>query len=386
MDRDPVLTGIQIQGEISNYKKYPSGHHYFSLKDQEGQIRCVMFQRDAQTLRFQPEHGMEVLAKGQVTVFPRDGTYQLYCRQLLPLGAGDLNLAFHQLKARLEEEGLFQQEYKQPLPFLPKRIALMTSPSGAVVEDMIRILQARCPLCQLFVVPVPVQGQGAGEEIASALDWVNRYQLADLILLGRGGGSLEDLWAFNEEVVARAIFASQIPLISAVGHEPDVTIADYVADRRASTPSHGAELAVPEQQKLLAQLQHTGQQLSRQLGQQIHFGKARLEQYRQSPALQNPRYLLEEKAQMLDSQQAQLCHGMKQRLSQEREHCASLAGSLHALSPMAVMGRGYAIPRSAKGKVLSSVAEVRLGEKIQLSLQDGAVSCVAEEILPQGNI
>ena len=259
MDRDRLLSGLLVRGELSNYKMYPSGHHYFTLKDSQGALRCVMFRGDAASLRFRPENGMQVIAAGRITVFPRDGQYQLYCVRLTPEGAGDLHVAFEQLKEKLLREGLFDQAHKRPLPAYPRRIALITSPAGAAVRDMLRILGARYPLAQVRVLPVRVQGEGAAEEIAAALDWANLHQAADLIITGRGGGSMEDLWAFNEECVARAIYRSQIPVISAVGHEPDVTIADFVADLRAATPSNGAELAVPDQNELYACAGRAGQ-------------------------------------------------------------------------------------------------------------------------------
>ena len=245
LDRDRLLSQVLVRSEMSNYKVYPSGHHYFSLKDAESSIRCVMFRREAASLRFRPENGMKVVVSGRVSVFPRDGVYQLYCNHMMPDGMGELAYAFEQLKNRLHKEGLFDPARKKPLPAYPHTIALITSPAGAAVRDMIRILGARWPMAKVLVVPVRVQGEGAAQEIAQALDLVNTGQMADLILTGRGGGSMEDLWAFNEEVVARAIARSAIPVIAAVGHEPDVTIADFAADLRASTPSNGAERAVP---------------------------------------------------------------------------------------------------------------------------------------------
>ena len=250
MDQDRLLSGLMVRGELSNYKVYPSGHHYFSLKDAQGSLRCVMFRSDAQSLRFRPENGMQVIAAGRVTVFPRDGQYQLYCARLTPEGVGNLALAFEQLKQRLAGEGLFDAAHKKPLPRFPGVIALITSPAGAAVRDMLRILRVRWPAAQVQILPVRVQGEGAAQEIAGAIRMANSLGTASLIITGRGGGSMEDLWAFNEEIVARAIYHSEIPVISAVGHEPDVTISDFVADLRASTPSNAAELAVPEQSEI----------------------------------------------------------------------------------------------------------------------------------------
>ena len=256
LDRDVLLSQVLVRSEISNYKMYPSGHHYFSLKDAESSVRCVMFRREAASLRFRPENGMKVIVSGRVSVFPRDGAYQLYCNTMVPDGVGDLAAAFEQLKNRLYQEGLFDPTHKKPIPAYPKTIALVTSPAGAAVRDMLRILGARYPLAKVLVVPVRVQGEEAPGEIIQALDLVNACQAADLIITGRGGGSMEDLWAFNDEGVARAIYRSHIPIISAVGHEPDVTIADFVADLRAATPSNGAELAVPDQGELRETLLH----------------------------------------------------------------------------------------------------------------------------------
>ncbi len=263
LDQDQTMTALYVRGEVSNYKAYPSGHHYFSLKDAGGAIRCVMFRREAVSLRFRPENGMKVLAFGRVTVFPRDGQYQLYCSALTPDGVGDLHVAFEQLKQKLYEEGLFEAAHKKPLPRFPEKIALITSPAGAAVRDMLRILEARWPLAEVCIIPVRVQGAEAPGEIAGAIAWANQHRAADLLITGRGGGSMEDLWAFNEEIVARAIYASDIPIISAVGHEPDVTIADFAADLRAATPSNAAELAVPDQNEIYAGLWGLGDRLGR---------------------------------------------------------------------------------------------------------------------------
>ena len=254
IDGIPQLSGIYIRGELSNYKIYPSGHHYFTLKDGEGALRCVMFKGSAMKLRFRPENGMQVIAYGRISVFPRDGAYQLYCSQLSPDGVGDLYVAFEQLKDKLYREGLFDEGHKKPLPRYPQRIAIVTSSAGAAIHDMIRILRRRYPIARVLLLPVRVQGVEAPPEIVGAIRYANRWKLADVLITGRGGGSMEDLWAFNDERVARAIYASEIPVISAVGHEPDVTIADFVADRRASTPSNAAEIAVPDMAELLQRL------------------------------------------------------------------------------------------------------------------------------------
>ena len=397
MDRDQLLSRLLVRGELSNYKMYPSGHHYFTLKDGEGALRCVMFRSDAQSLRFRPENGMQVIAAGRVTVFPRDGQYQLYCARLTPEGVGDLALAFEQLKEKLDREGLFDQSHKKAIPQFPGKIALITSPAGAAVQDMIRILGARWPLTEIKVIPVRVQGAEAPQEIAAAIQWANWHHAADLIITGRGGGSVEDLWAFNEEVVARAIYASEIPVISAVGHEPDVTIADFVADLRASTPSNAAELAVPDQNEVYMSLLGDRERLNGAVS-------ARLVQYRQtlkrlagSRPMTEPASYFREKRLLLDFQSSRLTYGLRhaaagQRerltalsaalpngaerlLNRRRERLKALAASLDALSPLKVLGRGYSIAHREDGKAVVSISDVESGDKLKLTLSDGSVDC-----------
>ena len=277
LDADPALSGLFVRGELSNYKVYPSGHHYFSMKDEGGSLRCVMFRREAMTLRFQPQNGMKVLAFGRVSAFPRDGQYQLYVSAIQPDGVGDLHAAFEALKAKLAGQGLFDADHKKPIPRFPRRIALVTSPAGAAVRDMLRILRARWPMAEVYVVPCRVQGAEAPAEIAGAIAWVNAQKCADLIITGRGGGSMEDLWCFNDEGVARAIYASDIPVISAVGHEPDVTIADYVADLRAATPSNGAELAVPDRNDVTETLAYLDRAMVRSVERRLTEARTRLD-------------------------------------------------------------------------------------------------------------
>ena len=397
MDRDQLLSRLLVRGELSNYKMYPSGHHYFTLKDGEGALRCVMFRSDAQSLRFRPENGMQVIAAGRVTVFPRDGQYQLYCARLTPEGVGDLSLAFQQLKEKLFREGLFDSARKKEIPEFPGKIALITSPAGAAVRDMIRILGARWPMAQVVVVPAKVQGEGAAEEIAAGIDRVNRERLGELIITGRGGGSMEDLWAFNEEVVARAIYASEIPVISAVGHEPDVTIADFVADLRASTPSNAAELAVPDQNEIYMSLLGDGERLEGAVSARLARYRQRLDRLAASRPMTEPASYFREKRLLLDFQGSRLAHGLRgaaskqrERLSalsaglpngaartvaQRRERLNALAASLDAMSPLKVLGRGYAIARREDGKAVLSAADVASGDKLKLTLSDGSVDC-----------
>ena len=375
LDRDRELTALYVRGEISNYKAYPSGHHYFSLKDGEGAIRCVMFKREAMSLRFRPENGMKVIAFGRVAVFPRDGQYQLYCTSLTPEGVGDLHLAFEQLKQKLYAEGLFDPAHKKPIPRFPKRIALITSAAGAAVRDMLRILGARWPMAEVFLLPVRVQGAEAPGEICAAITWANQHQVADLIITGRGGGSMEDLWAFNDENVARTIYHSAIPVISAVGHEPDVTIADFVADLRAATPSNAAELAVPDQNEVAVWLHQMEGRLAQAMGRKLESARKDLDRAARCRALQDPMNYVDDKRMVLDYQREKLAAGLNAALNRERQRFGQLASKLDALSPLKVLGRGYAIPRKADGGVVRSVTDVAPGDPLKLRVADGEISC-----------
>jgi len=379
MDRDRVLSSLLVRGEISNYKMYPSGHHYFTLKDGEGALRCVMFRGDAASLRFRPENGMQVIGAGRVTVFPRDGQYQMYCVRLTPEGAGDLYLAFEQMKERLLKEGLFEHSHKKAIPQFPKTIALVTSPAGAAVRDMLRILGARWPMAAVRVLPVRVQGEGAAEEIASAIRWANWKGVADLIITGRGGGSMEDLWAFNEEMVARAIFDSEIPVISAVGHEPDVTIADFAADLRAATPSNAAELAVPDQNEIYGVLLREKSRLEGGMRYRLAQYRQALNRLAESRTMTEPAAYFQNKRLLLDYQSRRLVHGLDRSVSAQRERLAGLAASLDAMSPLKVLGRGYAIAQREDGRVLSSVTGAKPGDRFSLRLSDGNLDCRVEE-------
>ncbi len=378
MDRDRLLSNLLVRGELSNCRLYPSGHHYFTLKDGEGALRCVMFRGDAASLRFQPENGMQVIAAGRVTVFPRDGQYQLYCTRLVSEGAGDLHTAFEQLKRRLLEEGLFDQSRKKPLPPFPGTIALVTSPAGAAVRDMLRILKSRWPMTRVRVLPVRVQGEGAAQEIASAIRWANRYRVADLIITGRGGGSMEDLWAFNEEVVARAIAASELPVISAVGHEPDVTIADFAADLRAATPSNAAELAVPDQREVRAGLEQIQARLEHAMGRRLAGYRQALDRLSRSRSMTEPAAYFQNKRLLLDYHSRRLSHSGERCLSGQRERLGRLASALDAMSPLKVLGRGYAIPRREDGRVLTSAGDAAAGDRLLLRLSDGTLRCRVE--------
>ena len=379
MDRDRLLSGLLVRGELSNYKMYPSGHHYFSLKDGEGSLRCVMFRGDAVSLRFRPQNGMQVVAAGRITVFPRDGQYQLYCSRLIPEGVGDLHLAFEQLKEKLYREGLFSPERKRPIPRFPDTIALITSPAGAAVRDLLRILRARWPMARVKILPVRVQGEGAAREIAAAIRWACAHRTADLIITGRGGGSMEDLWAFNEEIVARAIAEADIPVISAVGHEPDVTIADFVADLRAATPSNAAELAVPDRREVRAALEADGDRLAAAVRGRLDRERRALDRLASSRAMTEPASYFKDKRLLLDYQSGRLVRAMERLTGGRRERLSSLAAALDAMSPLKVLGRGYAIARRADGKVISSVRDTAPGEEFRLRVSDGELDCLVRD-------
>ena len=403
MDGDSLLGGLCVRGEISNYKRYPSGHHYFTLKDGEAALKCVMFRSSAARLRFRPENGMTVLAAGRITVYPRDGAYQLYCVSMSPEGAGDLALAFEQLKKKLEGEGLFDPDHKKPLPAFPGKIAVITSSAGAAFHDILRVLGRRYPLTEVTLLPVRVQGTEAPREIAGAIDYANRYQVADLILTGRGGGSVEDLWAFNEEIVARAIYRSEIPVISAVGHEPDVTIADYVADVRAATPSNGAELAVPDQAELRTMLHGYQTRMIQTMGKRLKLSRQQLELRKNARVLQSPTRYLEDRRQRLDglmdrlgramlqrenlaraevlSRQQKLKAAWEQSLHVRQRTAGTLAARLDAMSPLKVLSRGYSITETPSDSAVRSGAELKPGDHIQIRFAQGRASATVEQVM-----
>ena len=379
LDNVPPLQEILLRGELSNYKVYPSGHHYFTLKDSQCSLRCVMFKGSAMRLRFRPENGMQVIAAGRISVYPRDGAYQLYCTGLSPEGVGDLSVAFEQLKEKLRKEGLFDEEHKKPLPKYPRRIAIVTSPAGAAVHDMIRILRRRYPIAKVLLLPVRVQGTEAPAEIAGAIRYADRHRLADIIITGRGGGSLEDLWAFNDERVARAIYEAETPVISAVGHEPDVAISDFVADRRASTPSNAAEIAVPNMEELLRTLEGTQQRLTQGIQRSIGYRTQQLDALAKKRVLTEPTAYLEDRRQDIDHLTHRLCAGMRAVTDGEGRRFGALAASLDALSPLKVLGRGYALAQTADGTVLRSAGQVETGETVHLRLAEGGLVCQVKE-------
>jgi exodeoxyribonuclease VII large subunit len=379
MDSDALLNQVAVKGEISNYKRYPSGHHYFTLKDENAALKAVMFKGNAMRLRFQPENGMKVIAMGKISVFPRDGAYQLYCTAMAVDGVGDLYAAFEQLKKKLAAEGLFDPAHKKPLPKFPGTIGIITSSAGAAVHDMLRILKKRYPLTKVVLLPVRVQGVEAPGEIAAAIGYANYHNLADLLIVGRGGGSIEDLWAFNDERVAHAIYQSRIPVISAVGHEPDVTISDYVADLRAATPSNAAELAVPDQEALSQTLDTMSAAMATALNRQISAAARHLNVLSQSAALQSPVGYLEKKQQDVNFLTNRLTAAQNQIISRSNQRYIALTAKLDAMSPLKVLTRGYSMAQNSGGDVVTSVSQVELGERITVSLKDGQLSATVME-------
>ena len=380
MDRDSLLNSVAVRGEISNYKMYPSGHHYFTLKDENAALKCVMFKGNALKLRFRPENGMKVIAMGKVSVYPRDGAYQLYCTAMAMDGVGDLYAAFEQLKAKLAAQGLFDPAHKKPIPKFPGVIGIVTSEAGAALHDMLRILKKRYPLSRVRLLPVRVQGVEAPGEIAAAIGYANHFRLADLLIVGRGGGSIEDLWAFNDERVAYAIYRSDIPVISAVGHEPDVTISDFVADLRAATPSNAAELAVPDQDALRQTLDSAASAMAAALNRQLISARRHLNVLSASPALRSPTGYLEQKRQILERLRERMISGQQRAIDRKKQSFIGLTAKLDAMSPIKVLTRGYAMTHLEDGSVIRSVRQVRSGDRIQISVSDGVVHAAVTDV------
>ncbi len=385
MDEDRLLLQLAVRGEISNYKMYPSGHHYFTLKDENAALKCVMFKTSAAKLRFRPENGMKVIAMGRITVYPRDGAFQLYCSAMSMDGIGDLYAAFEQLKAKLAAQGLFAPEHKKPLPQFPKTIGIVTSSAGAAVHDMLRILKKRYPIVKVRLLPVRVQGAEAPGEIAAAIRYANHYKLADLLIVGRGGGSIEDLWAFNDERVAYAIYASEIPVISAVGHEPDVTISDYVADLRAATPSNAAELAVPDQAALLQSMDAAASTMASALSGKLRHARQRLHVLAQSPALVSPTGYLEQRQQSLEHLKSRLIGAQMQQIQRKKQRYIGNTAKLDAMSPLKVLTRGYSIVSADDGTIVRSVHQTAPGREVQVMLSDGSVRATVSDIKEESN-
>ena len=384
MDSDALLNNVAVRGEISNYKVYPSGHHYFTLKDEGAALKCVMFKGNAMRLRFRPDNGVKVIAMGKISVYPRDGAYQLYCTAMAMDGIGDLYAAFEQLKRKLEARGLFDPAHKKPLPKYPGTIGIVTSSAGAAIHDMLRILRKRYPLSKVRLLPVRVQGVEAPEEIAGAIRYANMYRLADLLIVGRGGGSIEDLWAFNDERVAYAIYHSDIPVISAVGHEPDVTISDFVADLRAATPSNAAELAVPDQDALRQMLDSMSGAMATALSRQLTAARRHYQLLSAHPSLQSPVSYLEQRRKNLELFKNKLISNQNQQINSAKARYIAMTSKLDAMSPLKVLTRGYAMAQREDGTVLRSVSQVETGDPITISVSDGRLCASVTEIKENG--
>ncbi|RST73930.1 exodeoxyribonuclease VII large subunit [Siminovitchia acidinfaciens] len=422
-DADPHLEQVFVKGEISNFKKHSSGHMYFTLKDEDTRVMAVMFARYSAGMKFVPENGMHVLIRGSVSVYEMSGQYQIYVNEMLPDGIGELFLAFEQLKEKLGKEGLFSQETKKPIPIYPNVIGIITSPTGAAIRDIITTIKRRYPMGQILVIPALVQGKNASKTIAKAIEKANAGNVADVLIVGRGGGSMEELWAFNEEVVARAIYESKIPVISAVGHETDVTIADFVADLRAATPTAAAELAVPHIEDLMEQLMQRKARLYQGMGAIIKTRRNQLNYMEQSYILRNPHKLYEQKWQQLDRMKETLIAAQNHIIFKKNSHYGELrnrlarshpsalfemnkeraaraetrlqqeirtiiktkvsefmgkTATLDALNPLSILRRGFNVAHTEDGKLIKSVSQGSVGDKLTLTLADGRLYCKIE--------
>lgn len=372
------FANIQVRGEISNFKRYSSGHCYFTLKDAGGVLKAVMFKTAARTLRFEPQNGDTVIAVGRISVYERDGVYQLYTDLMIPEGTGDLMLAFEQLKQKLLNEGLFDESRKKQLPVNPKTVGIITSPSGAAVRDLITVSRRRNKGIKLLLYPVRVQGKEAPAEIAHAIEFMNRNKMADVLIVGRGGGSIEELWAFNEEQTVRAVAASEIPVVSAVGHETDFTLTDFASDKRAATPSQAAEIVVADANAYLNSVAELEKRLKNTVLNRLALSETTLERLQNLWALSNPQRMLEGRMQRFDFASVRLEQVFNAALTQKQHSCGVLAAKLDALSPLTVLARGYSVTENMGGKIIRSIADVRWGDEIVTQVGDGNVISVVQ--------
>ena len=371
-NEDENLNAVLVKGEISNFKNHYTGHLYFTLKDENSLIKCIMFKSYAEKLQFKPKDGMKVMVFGSVSVFERDGVYQIYCKSMLEDGMGDLHEKFEQLKAKLEAEGLFSQSHKKTIPMYPKIIGVLTSQTGAVIRDIINVSSRRNPNVYIRLLPVPVQGPGAAEQIASKIKLMNEKKLADVLIVGRGGGSLEDLWPFNEEIVARAIYESEIPIISAVGHETDFTIADFVADLRAPTPSAAAELAVPDIYELKQKIQNYQNRYKEALKKKIEVMKLKFEKIMKSRVFTDPTRKIIDNSIILDDYIKRLEKAITETQKHKKNKYNELIAKLDALSPLKTLIRGYSIVEK-EGKIIKSAKQVNKLDEISIKFIDGKI-------------
>lgn len=382
MDADENLYNVFLVGEISNFTDhYKTGHYYFSLKDENAQIKAVMFRQNAIKLKFRPENGLKVIVRGRVSLYEAAGSYQVFVDDMQPDGVGALNLAFEQLKERLEQEGLFEAAHKKPIPRYPQRIGVITSETGAAVQDILHILGRRFPYAEVVLAPVLVQGDGAPAQMVEALDTLNTLHNIDVIIIGRGGGSAEDLWAFNDERLAYAVYRSKIPVISAVGHETDFTICDFVADLRAPTPSAAAELAVPDQTELRAELYGMLYRLQQSVTTGVRERRLQLERLLQKSTLANPQTFFDTKRMHLLAQTTQFAHFENDILHRARVRLQENAAKLQALSPLAVLARGYSVTMQTDGTVITSTEQISVNDNVNIQFQNGKAVCTVKEIL-----
>ena len=372
VDNDEYLNNVLVKGEISNFKHHYTGHMYFTLKDENSLIKCIMFKTYTPSLKFVPKDGMKVMILGTVSVFERDGVYQIYCKAMQEDGMGSLYTAYEELKNKLEKQGLFDAKYKKPIPKFPKCIGVLSASTGSVIRDIINVSTRRNPNCYIKLLPVPVQGKGAGDKIAEAIKIMNRYKLADVIILARGGGSLEDLWPFNEEVVAHAIFESELPIISAVGHETDFTIADFVADLRAPTPSAAAELAVPNVNDLLLDLEKYNNRFKNSLKKKIELMRLRYEKCMASRVFKEPLQRVNEHYISIDMKVKQMQNAITNKLKDDKTKMVELITKLDTLSPLKTLARGYSLTTNCEGKIINSVKKVKKDDELIIRFQDGS--------------
>ena len=378
---DPVLSAVRVQGEISGFKKYPSGHLYFSLKDKESQVNCVAFRGNAAHFSFVPENGMSVIITARASLYDRDGRFQLVVYEMEKDGVGDLFAAFEKLKAQLEAEGIFDTTHKKAIPRLPRRIGVVTSPKGAVIQDIIHVLSRRFPNFDLLIYPSSVQGQTAAAELRKGVEWFNSTDIVDVIIVARGGGPIEDLWCFNDEALARTIYHSYIPVISAVGHETDFTICDFASDLRAPTPSAAAEMVMPIKSELLSGINAQTDRLTRSLLHCVAIRRNRLMMLSRSKALLSPLRRVESESQRLDMLTLRLTHSLNRRVDSSARRIDKDIASLDALSPLKVLSRGYSLATNPlTGSCITSVSQVSPGQPVQIQLADGLVHCKAENV------
>ena len=371
VDGDEYLNNVLVKGEISNFKHHYTGHMYFTLKDENSLIKCIMFKTYTANLKFVPKDGMKVMLLGTVSVFERDGVYQIYCKAMQEDGMGSLYTAYEELKAKLEKEGLFDKKYKKEIPKMPKCIGVLTSNTGSVIRDIINVSTRRNPNCYIKLLPVPVQGKGAGDKIAEAIEIMNKNKLANVIIIARGGGSLEDLWPFNEEVVARAIFKSELPIISAVGHETDFTIADFVADLRAPTPSAAAELAVPNISDILIELEKYQNRYKIALKKKIEVMRLRYEKCIGTRVFKEPLQKINERYVNIDMQVKQMQNSINNILGENKTKMVELITKLDTLSPLKTLARGYSLSITKEGTIINSVKKIKKDDEFVVKFQDG---------------